>query len=135
MSVDKNFHSKKFVLDLLLINSLQNTSKDNPKNSNDIKNEMAAYWKKYFPDEETYALSESAISHHIHDMNESGLYSIKTCDDMKKGYYNDKFSFNAAEFAFIATALYRSPSISTKETENILKKFITHINGLGRNYL
>ena len=80
-------------------------------------------------------LGEAAISRHIHDMNKSGLYSTKTCEDTKRGYYNEKFSFDIAEFAFIAMSLYRSPVISTKETEIILNKFINHINGVGKEYL
>ena len=135
MTENKNFYSTKFVLDLLLIDSLQNTNKENPKTSKKIKSDMTKYWQKYLPQEEAKTLGEAAISRHIHDMNESGLYSIKTCEDTKKGYYNEKFSFDLAEFAFIAMALYRSPSISIKETESILNKFINHINGLGKEYL
>lgn len=111
----------------------------------------------YSEDEKSRLKSEkvsATITRHIHDMNKSGLYEILTCDEKKKGYYNktgdknfisdttepvskkieENFIFSSAEFAVIAMALYRTPSISTEETQQILNKFKDIISPEGAEF-
>ena len=125
--------SKTFVKDLLIIDALQNTDRNNPKTAREIIKEVDEKLNKLFPDfpkpetEPTKAVT-ATISRHVHDMNLlPELYKIETCSDNKLGYYNAnegrEFIFTPAEFSLIALALYRTPSISTDETETIIKKF------------
>ena len=126
--------SKTFVKDLLIIDALQNTDRDNPKTAREIIKEVDEELYELFPDdfpkteaEPTRAVT-ATISRHVHDMNLlPRLYKIMIHDDNKLGYYNategKKFVFTPAEFALVAIALYRTPSISTEETETIIKKF------------
>ena len=126
--------SKTFVKGLLIIDALQNTDRDNPKTAQEIIKEVDEKLYELFPDAFTKSEAEptktglATISRHIHDMNLlPELYKIETCSDNKLGYYNasegKEFVFTPAEFALIAIALYRTPSISTEETETIIKKF------------
>ena len=126
--------SKNFVKDLLIIEALQNTDRDNPKTAREIIKEVEEKFYDLFPEDcsnpeaEPTKLGTATISRHVHDMNLlKALYKIKTHRDTKLGYYNavegKKFVFTPAEFALIAIALYRTPSISTEETETIIKKF------------
>ena len=126
--------SKSFIKDLLIIDALQNTDRDNPKTAREIIKEVDEKLYELFPndfpnpeDEPTKAVT-ATISRHVHDMNLlKELYNIKTHRDNKLGYYNategKEFVFTPAEFALIAIALYRTPSISTEETETLIKKF------------
>lgn len=125
--------SKNFIKDLLIIDALQNTDRDNPKTAREIIKEVDKKLYELFPDDfprlEADSTKVSAtVSRHVHDMNLlKELYDIKTHRDNKLGYFNaaegKKFIFTPAEFALIAIALYRTPSISTEETEKLIKKF------------
>ena len=147
----EGLYSNNFVKDLLMLEILQNTDAENPKTARQIADEIEKLWHenenlKNIPfnskDKSESDKVSATITRHIHDLNKSGLYDIKTCDEKKKGYYNGKvknfisdtaepvskkidenFIFSAAEFAVIAMALYRTPSISTEETQQILNKF------------
>ena len=147
----EGLYSNNFVKDLLMLEILQNTDAENPKTARQIADEIEKLWHenenlKNIPfndkDKSKSDKVSATITRHIHDLNKSGLYDIKTCDEKKKGYYNGKvknfisdtaepvskkidenFIFSAAEFAVIAMALYRTPSISTEETQQILNKF------------
>ena len=117
---------------------MEKTNYHNPKTSGDINDEIKEIWNKLFPDEEFKDMSKAAISRHIRDMNASGLYNIKTHDDNRLGYYDSgdkKGIFNSEEAIIIAAALYRSPSISSEETQNILKKFLNLVGMLGSTYV
>ena len=145
-------YSKTFLKDLLIINTLQNTDRDNPKTSRTIIREVEEKLHELFPDDfpkpkpesklkpETKQSKQkqvtSTVSRHIHDMNLLGdLYKIGTYEGNKLGHYNEnegkKFAFTPAEFALIAIALYRTPSVSTEETKTLLKKFETHMGITG----
>lgn len=126
--------SKTFVKGLLIIDALQNTDRDNPKTAQEIIKEVDEKLYELFPDD--FKQSEdkptktgiATISRHVHDMNLlKELYKIEAPCGTQLGYYNaaegKKFVFTPAEFALIAIALYRTPSISTEETETIIKKF------------
>lgn len=126
--------SKKFIKDLLIIDALQNTDRDNPKTAQEIIKEVDEKLYELFPDDFTKSEAKptktgiATISRHVHDMNLlKKLYKIEIPRDNKLGYYNANegrtFIFTPAEFALIAIALYRTPSISTEETETIIKKF------------
>ena len=126
--------SKNFVKDLLIIDALQNTDRDNPKTAREIVKEVHKKLYELFhddfpkPEAEPTGAVTATISRHVHDMNLlKELYNIKTHRDTRLGYYNaaegKEFVFTPAEFALIAIALYRTPSISTEETETIIKKF------------
>ena len=128
-------YSKTFIKDLLIIDALQNSDRDNPKTAREILEEVhrrliELYSEDFtaFENEEDLTKAVTAtISRHVQDMNSTGLYDIKTHRDNKLGYYNategKNFLFTPAEFAVIAIALYRTPSISTEETKELLKKF------------
>lgn len=131
--------SKSFVKGLLIIDALQNTDRDNPKTAREIIKEVDEKLYELFPDEFPNPEDEptkgvtATISRHVHDMNLlKELYNIKTHRDNKLGYYNaaegKKFVFTPAEFALIAIALYRTPSISTEETETIIKNISAQQN-------
>lgn len=98
-------------------------------------NDVQAAWEEIFPGEPPATLSPSTIGRHIKAMNKSGLYHIATCKNIKEGYYCDRFPFEAAEFALIAQALYRTVAISTAETNHLLNKFFNHTDDLGEGYL
>lgn len=135
-----------------MLEILQNTDSENPKTAKQIADEIERLWNenenlKNIPfnvkDKPKSEKVSATITRHIHDLNKSGLYDIKTCDEKKRGYYNaidkknfisdtaepiskkidENFIFSSAEFAVIAMALYRTPSISTEETQQILNKF------------
>lgn len=120
---------------LLLMDALKNTNRENPKTSKELIQDVKTAWEEVFPEEPPATLSPATIGRHIKAMNKSGLYHIATCKNAKDGYYCDQFPFDAAEFAIIAQALYRSVAISTKETNNILNKFFNHTDDLGEGYL
>ncbi len=128
-------YSKTFIKDLLIIDALQNSDRDNPKTAREILEEVHRRLIELYPEDFTAFENEedltkavtATISRHVQDMNSTGLYDIKTHRDNKLGYYNategKNFLFTPAEFAVIAIALYRTPSISTEETKELLKKF------------
>lgn len=134
MDVKAKIISKNFVKDLLIVDALQNTDQDNPKTAREIIKEVDEKLYELFPDdfpgpeaEPTRAVT-ATISRHVHDMNLlKELYKIETHRDTRLGYYNANegkdFVFTPGEFALIAIALYRTPSISTEETETLIKKF------------
>lgn len=158
----EDLYSKNFVKDLLMLEILQNTDSENPKTAKQIFDEIERLWNENenlknipFNDEDKPKSEKvsATITRHIHDMNKSGLYEILTCDEKKKGYYNKKekifisdtsesvskkieenFIFSSAEFAVIAMALYRTPSISTEETQQILNKFENMISYEGESF-
>ena len=128
--------SKNFIKDLLIINALQNTDRENPKTAREIiievEKKLHELFPNDFPEPNVKALMEKSVpptvSRIVNDMNLlPELYKIETYRDKKLGYYNANegkdFLFTPAEFSLIALALYRTPSISTDETETIIKKF------------
>lgn len=127
--------SDKAIQFLLLIDALKNTNPAHPKTSRELMKDMKTAWQELFPEKPPAALSAATIGRHIKAMNRSGLYHITTCENSKDGYYRDSFPFDAAEFALIAQALYRSTSISAKETETILGKFYNRTDDLGEDWL
>lgn len=120
---------------LLLIDALGRATKEQPKNVHDLQQDITNALRELYPDEEINPLSPSAINRHIKAMNESGLYKIVTCKNMKNGYYTDKFRFDAAEFSIIAQSLYRSTTLSVEETKKILNKFLSQTDDIGEGYL
>ena len=120
---------------LLLLAALQESSPENPKNSNDLIRDVGAAYLKLFPDEPIKSIAPATIIRHIKTINESGYMKIKTCKNLKDGYYCDSQLFTAAEFSLIAQALYRSPSLSSEETKGLLDKFLNHIDDSGENFL
>ena len=120
---------------LLLIDALGRATREQPKNVNELRLDLANALRKLYPDKEVAPLSASAINRHIKAMNESGLYKIVTCKNMKDGYYTDKFRFDAAEFSIIAQSLYRSTTLSVEETKKILNKFLSQTDDIGEGYL
>ena len=85
--------SKTFVKDLLIIDALQNTDRDNPKTAQEIIKEVDEKLYELFPDD--FKKSESkptktgiaTISRHVHDMNLlKELYKIEIPRDNKLGY-------------------------------------------------
>lgn len=130
----KPFSSSKNVQLLLLIEALKDTNPQNPKNIPELTKEIGKRWQELFPAEPMSALSSSSIGRHIRDMNATGIYDIVTSKNMQQGYYNNKFLFTAAEFALIAQALYRTTSISVKETNAILEKLINQTDDVGEVY-
>ena len=129
------FLSDKAIQFLLLIDALKNTNRAHPKTSKELIQDMENAWRELFPDEPPAALSATTIGRHIKAMNQSGLYHIETCKNSKEGYYRAGFPFDAAEFSLIAQALYRSTSISAKETETLLAKFFNQTDNLGEEWL
>ena len=127
--------SDKAIQFLLLIDALKDTNPEHPKTSRKLMQDMEAAWQDLFPKEPPAALSTTTIGRHIKAMNRSGLYHIATCKNSKEGYYRDSFPFDAAEFSLIAQALYRSVSISAKETETLLGKFFNQTDNLGEEWL
>lgn len=136
----KFFHSENFVKDLLIIDILSRTTYENPKNSKQILQEVQSRLKEIFPDY-TVKIKEkkndfnTTVLRHVHDMNQSGLFDIRTCKQKQRGYYNARGNVNGKnclftpeEFALIATTLYRTPSISKEETKHIMLKFENLIN-------
>ncbi len=127
--------SDKAIQFLLLIDALKNTNPEHPKTSKELMQDMEAAWLELFPGKPPAALSATTIGRHVKAMNRSGLYHITTCKNSKDGYYRDSFPFDAAEFSLIAQALYRSTSISAKETETLLGKFFNQTDNLGEEWL
>ena len=120
---------------LLLIDALRNTNRENPKTSKQLMQDVELAWTEIFPDEKPATLSPATIGRHIKAMNKSGLYHIQTCKNAKDGYYCDQFLFDSAEFCIIAQALFRSVSLSTKETKVIMEKFLCQTDDLGESFL
>lgn len=132
----EKLYSKNFIKNLIIAESLRDTDYRHPKNTKQILKEVKERWKKIFPDDsvETELFDENkfnaTIWRHIQDMNNSGLYEIRTCRRKQRGYYNatgsvngKNFIFTQEEFAIIAATLLQNPSISADETEKILRKF------------
>ena len=139
--VKKKLNSKNFVRNLLIIESLRNTSCINPKNSKKILDEVKKKWAELFPEipyeDEKKASPTLTILRYIQDMNSSGLYDIRTHKQKQKGYYNangKNFIFTLEEFAIIAMSLYRLTSISKEETQKILLKFENLVNTLDESF-
>ena len=130
---------KQNILFLYLIDSLMHTSKDHPKTTKEIEQDIKNYFRESFPDEilddEKAIWSASAIGRAIQSLNRSGLYNIATSKNKKDGYYCEKFDFTAAEFAVIAMTLYRCTSLSVFETRNIIDKFLYRTDDLGQIHL
>lgn len=139
-------YSKTFVKDLLIIDELQKSDGENPKTARQILEEVNRRLVELYPenfkpfenDEDLTKAVTATISRHVQDMNSTGLYDIQTHRDNKLGYYNategKDFPFTPAEFALIAIALYRTPSISTEETKNLLEKFENLIGTTGETF-
>ena len=134
---EKDFNSKRFIKDLLIIDILGKTNYENPKNIPQILKELQERWNKLFPNEPIHIEKNftATIPRHVSDMNKTGVYDIRTHEVLQRGYYNAKvsadvknFVFTPEEFAIIAMALYRTPSISKEETQKILKKFENLVN-------
>ena len=132
MSNDFQPSTLKFIL---LMAALRESSLANPKNSNDLIRDVEIAYKELCPDGPTKRIAPATIIRHIKTINKSGYMKINTCKNLKDGYYCDSQLFTAAEFSLIAQALYRSPSLSTKETKTLLNKFLNHIDDSGENYL
>lgn len=136
--------SKTFIKDLLIIDALQNTDINNPKTAREIIREVEERLYELFPEdfpksEDNELKVTATVSRHVHDMNLlKELYKIEIHRDNKLGYYNanegKEFIFTPAEFALIAVALYRTPSISTEETKRIIKKFKSIIGTTGEMF-
>ncbi len=120
---------------LLLIDALKHTNMENPKTTPKLIQDISAALQNIYPDEAPETLSPATIGRHIKAMNKSGLYHIATCKNAKDGYYCARFPFDAAEFSIIAQALYRSTTLSTKETHRLLEKFLNQTDDLGEGYL
>lgn len=132
----EKLYSKNFIKNLIIVETLRDTDYRHPKNTKQILNEVQERWKKFFPAdaEENELFDENkfnvTIWRHIQDMNQSGLYEIRTCRQKQRGYFNatgsvddENFIFTQEEFALIAMTLQRTSSISRSETEKILRKF------------
>lgn len=159
---NKQSYSKNFLKNLLIVDALANTDYDNPKTAKQIVNEVAEKMKLYgFEDNkkrqpkkkkqvanenqaENKAKQEQisvTISRHVQDMNKTGLFEIVSHKNKKLGYYNKKGGnhclFKPEEFVTIAMAIYRSPSLSTAESQRLLDKFENLIDNYGEafNYL
>ncbi len=116
---------------LLLIEALKNTNRKYPKTAEALAKEIKEEWEALFPDESMEPISTSTIGRHIKDMKATRYYHIEAGRD---GYYNDKFTFNIAEFAIIAQALYRSTTLSVGETKEILNKLLDQTDGIFDEY-
>ena len=132
MSNDFQPSTLKFIL---LMAALRESSLENPKNSNDLIRDVETAYRELCPDEPVKSIAPATIIRHIKTINKSGYMKINTCKNLKAGYYCDSQLFTAAEFSLIAQALYRSPSLSARETKTLLDKFLNHIDDSGENYL
>lgn len=135
MSEKKNLRN--FVRDLLFIDIIVSTSLSNPKNSNEINEELEKRWREIFPDETFQKMGAKTIINHVADMRKSKLYDIRSCDNTRLGYYNEgagKILLTSAEAIIIMAALYRSPSISIEELEKILQKIEVTTESEGAAY-
>ena len=138
----EKFYSKNFVKDLLIVDTLKNSSYDSPKNAKQILSELQTRLDEIFPNSlEDNKITATTIVRHVQDMNLSKCFDIRTHKNKKYGYYNaTKFNngnnvvFTSSEFAIILMALYRTPSISTKETQKILSKFENLVDTLGESF-
>ncbi|SFT78247.1 WYL domain-containing protein [Selenomonas sp. GACV-9] len=126
--------SEKNIQFLLLIEALKNTNRMNTKTAGELAEYIAEEWEALYPDEPMKPISPSTIGRHVKDMNATGLYNIVTSNNMRNGYYNDKFLFDAAEFVIIAQALYRSTTLSVAETKDILNKLLNQTDDVGEGY-
>ena len=135
MSEKKNFRN--FVRDLLFIDIIVSTSFNNPKNSNEINEELEKRWQEIFPNETFQKMGAKTIINHVADMKKSKLYDIRCRENTRLGYYNEgagKILLTSAEAIIIMAALYRSPSISTDELEKILQKIEVTTESEGAAY-
>lgn len=151
----KKHYSKNFLKNLLIINALVETDYENPKTAKQIMNEVTEKMKLLgIPDNKKRPSKEEkvsvTVSRHVRDMNQTGLFEIVPHKNKKLGYYNKKVNqkrpfnpeefaaenelFEPEEFATIAMALYRTPSISTEETQEILNKFENLIESYGSSF-
>ena len=102
--------------------------------------EFKVRWEKIFPDsqDDKGNLTSTTIIRHVKDLKSSGIYDIRTHENRKLGYYNASGSangnFTPEEFAVIAMALFRTPSISLQETQKILAKFENLVDTLGESF-
>ena len=131
---DKNFYSKTFVRDLMIIDAIIHSDSENPKTGKQILDEAETRLKKISPnlsfDKPVKKKSEadakksvtSTIYRHVSDMNQSGLFRIKTHRDNRLGYFNAEHLFTTAEAALLAAAIYRTRSLSDDETQKIFDK-------------
>ena len=135
MNMEKQIKGKSYVLFLLLLDALKHTNREYPRTKDELIQDVSSAWQEHFPDEPPAQLSKSSVGRYIDALNTSGFYHIATSKNKKEGYYCDKFDFEAAEFSLIAQALYRSVTISTTETNAIIKKFLHRTDSLGEDYL
>ena len=141
--MSKMLISKNFVKSLLLVEILRDTTEDTPKNTTQILEEFKVRWEKIFPDsqDDEGTITQTTIIRHVNDLKNSGIYDIRTHKNKKLGYYNAtgsvngrNFIFTPEEFAVIAMALFRTPSISLSETQKILAKFENLVDTLGKSF-
>lgn len=156
MSKNDSDKTRVFVRDLLFLDVIESTSPSEPKNSKEINIELERRWHELFPDVPFPKMGLKTIINHIADMKQSGLYDIKVHPNNRRGYYNaanenkveeenpvkeiikvdeEKIFFNTAEAIIIASALYRSPSISTEILEKIMDSLASSVEVEGSSYL
>lgn len=124
---NKNFYSKTFVRDLMIIDAIVHSDFENPKTGKQILDEAETRLKRIFPNspfDKTDAKKSvtATISRHVSDMNQSGLFRIETHRDNRLGYFNACHLFTAAEATLLASAIYRTRSLSDDETQKIFDK-------------
>ena len=125
MAEEEKKKPRMFVRDLLFLDIILSTSLSNPKNSKEINKELEERWKEIFPDEPFPKMGAKTIINHVADMRDSKLYDIRHCNNTRLGYYNEgvgKFLLTPAETIVVTAALYRSPSISTEELTQMVRK-------------
>jgi len=120
---------------LLLLDALLHTNHVNPSVTAKLISDVNAGLESIFPNEKDNTISQASVRRYIKAINASKLFHIETKKAKKEGYYCDQFLLDSAEFAVIAQALFQSPSISNKETFNLLNKFLHRTDAFGENYL
>lgn len=156
MSKSNSDKPRMFIRDLLFLDVIKATSLSEPKNSASINAELERRWHELFPDVPFPKMGLKTIINHIADMKCSGLYNIKVHQNNRLGYYNaadenkvaeesladetsnvekEKILFNVAEVIIIATALYRSPSVSTETLQRIMDCLQSAVEIEGSSYL
>ena len=98
MSKNK-FYSEKVIQLLLLIDALKHSSHENTKKVVELQENLEGAWQELFSGVPMSPLSASTIGRHISDMNATGLYDIRTCKNMRDGYYSNRVLFDAGEFS------------------------------------
>lgn len=134
MSKNK-FYSEKVIQLLLLIDALKHSSHENTKKVVELQENLEGAWQELFPGIPMSPLSASTIGRHISDMNATGLYDIRTCKNMRDGYYSNRVLFDAGEFSIIAQALYRNTTLTINDTKRIVEKFLNQTDDLGEGHL